>query len=103
MTVLLHRRESSLAPAVSAAILAMVAIQLAAALSRPLVAEIGAPAVTWLRMATAAAILMIVTRPNLRGLDRQSLWAALMLGAALAVMAVSYFAAVSRLPVTRTP
>lgn len=98
MTVLLHHRQASLAPAVSAAILAMVAIQLAAALSRPLVAEIGAPAVTWLRMATAAAILMIVTRPNLRGLDRQSLSAALMLGAALAVMAVSYFAAVSRLP-----
>ena len=80
------------------AILAMVAIQLAAALSRPLVAEIGAPAVTWLRMTAAGIALLVVTRPKLRGLPRRAFGAALMLGGALAIMACAYFAAVSRLP-----
>lgn len=98
MTVLIHHHSPTLAPAVSLAVAAMVAIQLAAALSRPLVAEIGAPAVTWLRIAAAAAFMMILTRPKLHGLDRRSFAAALMLGAALAVMSASYFAAVSRLP-----
>jgi inner membrane transporter RhtA len=98
MTIFIAQRETRLAPSVGLAIAAMIAIQAAAALSRPLVAEIGAPGVTWIRMATAAAILLVITRPRLRGLDRRSLWAALMLGAALATMSAAYFAAVSRIP-----
>jgi inner membrane transporter RhtA len=90
--------SDNVSQAVAYAVTAMVAIQLAAALSRPLVAEIGAPAVTWIRMVTAAGVLLVLTRPKLRGLQRQAIGAALMLGAALAVLAVSYFAAVSRLP-----
>lgn len=98
MTVVLQQRAIGMVSPVGLAISAMVAIQAAAALSRPLVAEIGAPAVTWMRMAIAAAVLLAVTRPNLRRLDRRAIAAALMLGAALAVMSAAYFAAVSRIP-----
>jgi inner membrane transporter RhtA len=84
--------------AVGLAVFAMTAIQLAAAVSRPLVAEIGAPAVTAIRMTVAALVLLLVTRPRLRGLPRRAILAALMLGATLALLSVSYFAAVSRLP-----
>ena len=87
-----------LAQPVTLALLAMVSIQLAAALSRPLVAEIGAPAVTWLRMLAAAGVLMLLTRPRLRGLAPRAYGAALLLGAALAIMAATNFAAISRLP-----
>ena len=89
---------SGVTQAVSLAVMAMISIQLAAALSRPLVADIGAPAVTWIRMVAAAGLLLVFTRPRLRGLPRRALAAALMLGAALAIMSAAYFAAVSRLP-----
>lgn len=98
MTLSVPVRTGSLAPSAGLAVLAMVAIQLAAGLSRPLVAEIGAPAVTWLRFVAAATVLLILTRPRLSRLNRKSLGAGLMLGAALAIMSVAYFAAVSRLP-----
>ena len=80
------------------AVTAMISIQLATALSRPLVAEMGAPAVTWARMTAAAVVLLLVTRPHLRGLTRCAVLAALMLGGALAVLSATSFAAASRLP-----
>ena len=80
------------------AVTAMVSIQAATALSRPLVAEMGAPAVTWIRMAAAAVVLVLVTRPDLRGLTGRAVLAALMLGGALAVLSATSFAAASRLP-----
>lgn len=90
--------SSGIAAPVGFAVSAMVSVQLAAALSRPLMAEIGAPAVTWIRMAAAAAVLLAVARPTWRGRPPGAILAALMLGAALAVMSLAFFAAVSRLP-----
>lgn len=100
MTVALNASPATpgLAQATALAVTAMISIQLATALSRPLVAEIGAPAVTWIRMAVAAVVLVVVTRPDLRGLTGRAVVAALMLGGALAVLAASSFAAVNRLP-----
>ncbi len=80
------------------AVTAMISIQLATALSRPLVAEMGAPAVTWARMTAAAVVLVLVTRPHLRGLTGRAVVAALLLGGALAVLSATSFAAASRLP-----
>lgn len=98
MTIAFPYRTTTIAPAVALAVSAMVFVQLSAALSRPLVAEIGVPGVTWLRMVAAAAIMMVLTRPKLRGLDRKAMLAALMLGAALATMSAAYFAAVNHIP-----
>lgn len=98
MIVVLGQRNPGIVLSVGLAVAAKIAIQAAAGLSRPLVAEIGAPGVTWMRMATAAAVLLIITRPRLRGLDRRSLWDAFLLGAALSTMSAAYFVAVSRIP-----
>ncbi len=99
MTVIPHPQVSSgVAPAVGLAVSAMISIQLAAALSRPVMAEIGAPALTWIRMVAAAAILIALTRPKWRGRTRRAMLASLMLGAALAMMSTAFFAAVNRLP-----
>ena len=75
MTVALHPvpAQQGLGRAVALAVLAMTSLQLAAALSRPLVADIGAPAVTWLRMAAAGTVLLLVTRPQLRAQRAQGL------------------------------
>jgi inner membrane transporter RhtA len=89
---------SGLVQASAMAVTAMISIQLATALSRPLVAEMGAPAVTWARMTAAAVVLVLVTRPHLRGLTRRAVLAALLLGGALALLSATSFAAASRLP-----
>ena len=85
-------------PSIGMAIGAMVAFQLAVALSRPLTAEIGAPAVSWIRMAMGAAILIAVTRPKFGAMTRQAIWPALLLGGTLALMSVAFLAAAGRLP-----
>jgi hypothetical protein len=54
MPVIPHPQVSSgVAPAVGLAVSAMISIQLAAALSRPEMAEIGAPTLTWICMVAA--------------------------------------------------
>lgn len=99
MTARLHLSMApSASPAVGLAIGAMVAIQLASALARPLMAEIGAPALTWLRMSAAAVLLLLIVRPNLRGLTREAIGAAVLLGGALGLMSAATFSAVSHLP-----
>jgi inner membrane transporter RhtA len=83
---------------VGMAVGAMVAMQLATALSRPLTAEIGAPALTFLRMAAAAGLMMAVIRPNFRSLSVAAIRAAVLLGGCLGLMSLATFAAVSWLP-----
>lgn len=90
--------SSGIAPSVGFAVSAMISVQLAAALSRPLMSEIGAPAVTWIRMVAAAAVLLALTRPRWRGRPRGAVLTSLLLGAALALMSATFFAAVNRLP-----
>jgi inner membrane transporter RhtA len=85
-------------PAVSLAVTAMISVQLAAALSRPLMAEMGVPAFTWIRMVAGAAILLVLVRPRWYGRTPKAVLAALMLGATLAFMSATLFAAVNRLP-----
>jgi inner membrane transporter RhtA len=85
-------------PAVSLAVTAMISVQLAAALSRPLMAEMGVPAFTWIRVVAGAAILLVLVRPRWYGRTPKAILAAFMLGATLAFMSATLFAAVNRLP-----
>lgn len=98
MSTVLSRQAAGVAMPVAMVVGSMILFQLAAGLSRPLVAEMGALGVSWMRMAAAAAVLLAFTRPRLRGIDRWGVVAALMLGSALATMAVGYVAAVNLLP-----
>jgi inner membrane transporter RhtA len=90
--------KSAIAPSVGLAVGAMVAVQLAAALSRPLIDDIGSPAFAWIRMIAAALILLAVARPRWKGLSRSALAASVLLGGTLAMMSVAFFAAINRLP-----
>ncbi len=98
MTYVLIQKPASLATPALMVVASMVLVQLGAGVSRPMVAEIGALGVTWLRVSAAAAVLMLVTRPRLRGMDHRAMRAALLLGASLATMCAAYVAAVSYLP-----
>lgn len=81
------------------AIAAVTLFQIATMLSKPLMDQIGAPAVTWLRMVAAAVFLLIWLRPSLVSLPRRSVWAALCLGATLGALSLAAFSAVQRLPI----
>lgn len=88
--------EISFAP--SLAVGSMISIQLAAALSRPLLMEMGASATTMIRLAAAAIVLLALTRPKPQHLTKGALVGALLLGVSLAGMTVCFFEAVKRLP-----
>jgi inner membrane transporter RhtA len=88
--------EISFAP--SLAVGSMISIQLAAALSRPLLMEMGASATTMIRLAAAAIVLLALTRPKPQHLTIGALVGALLLGISLAGMTVCFFEAVKRIP-----
>jgi inner membrane transporter RhtA len=73
-------------------------VQLSAALASRLFGSVGTLGVSGLRMAIAAALLLIVVRPRLRGRSPRH-WAAIALyGIAMAAMNVLFYGAVDRLP-----
>ncbi|MEJ1934333.1 EamA family transporter, partial [Nostoc sp. NIES-2111] len=95
-TTLSARSDPGLGPLL--ALGAMTSYQLCGALSMPLLAEIGAGATSSIRLATAALLLAVITRPRLGSLPKGGLGPALLLGGALAGMTLCFFAAVARIP-----
>ncbi|WP_354641438.1 EamA family transporter [Kitasatospora camelliae] len=85
-------------PAPVLCVAAMFAVQLGIAASKPLFGVFGVAGATFLRLAFAAAILLAVTRPRLRGRSRCDLGLAVLLGIASAGMTTLFAGAVDRLP-----
>ncbi|WP_454049010.1 EamA family transporter [Cellulomonas sp. Marseille-Q8402] len=74
------------------------AVQLSAALATAAFQPLGTLAVSGYRMSAAALVLLLLTRPRLRGRTRGA-WAAVVLyGVAMAAMNVLFYAALDRLP-----
>jgi inner membrane transporter RhtA len=87
--------------ALSAAALVLVgstAVQLSAALASGVFAPLGTLAVSGFRMTAAAVVLLLLTRPRLRGRSRGAWLAIALYGAAMAAMNVLFYAALDRLP-----
>jgi len=73
-------------------------VQLSAALASTLFPTVGTVGVSGLRMAVAAAVLLVVTRPSLRGRSTRA-WAGIAsYGLAMAAMNVLFYNAVDHLP-----
>ena len=79
-------------------VLSMGSIQFGAALSAPVMSELGVLPTSWLRLSWAAIALLIWTRPPLHRYGREQWVAAGLLGAASAAMTLLFFAAVQRIP-----
>jgi inner membrane transporter RhtA len=77
---------------------AMVSVQVGAALAHPTMAAYGPLATTWGRLAWAAIILAVIIRPDVRRYRRNDILAALALGAAMAMMTLCFFVAITRVP-----
>ena len=75
-----------------------VSIQLAAAIAHSLFARIGAPGVSSLRFALGALILLVIVRPAIRGRDPTTWGAIAAYGASLAALNLTFFQAISLIP-----
>lgn len=92
-TPLPHERASGAA----LCLLSMSAIQFGAALSAPLMDELGVLPTSWLRLSWAALALLAWTRPPLHRYGRAQWRAATLLGVASAAMTLLFFAALQRI------
>jgi inner membrane transporter RhtA len=76
----------------------MICVQLGAALSTHLFDALSPAGSSWLRVTIAAVILLVITRPRLRGLTRSALLGTLLLGSATGLMTLAFIEAVARIP-----
>jgi inner membrane transporter RhtA len=84
------------------AVTSMLSVQLGAALSTHLFDALSPAGSAWLRTMVAAVILLALTRPRLRSIDRRTLRATLLLGTATAVLTLAYIEAIARIPLGTT-
>ncbi|MBX4866101.1 EamA family transporter [Rhizobium bangladeshense] len=90
--------SSGLAAGALMCLLSMSSIQFGAALSSEAIASYGPAGASWLRLAFAAIILALVVRPRVVSYNRAQWTSALVLGATTALMTMSFFAAIERIP-----
>ncbi|WP_343805262.1 EamA family transporter [Paenochrobactrum glaciei] len=83
---------------VSFCLAAMVSIQLAAALSKPVMAQLGVFGTSLVRLSFAALILLIIVRPSFLRYDRSQWYAAFGLGVTMAIMTLCFFSAIETIP-----
>jgi len=76
----------------------MLSVQLGAALSIPVMADIGPAATTALRLFWAAVLLAVIVRPRLSSMTARQWVAGVVLGIVIAGLTLSYFAAITRVP-----
>ena len=80
------------------AVSAMVSVQVGAALAQPTMAAYGPAATTWGRLAWAAIILWLMVRPDICRYRRADFLLSLAMGAAIAVMTLAFYVAITRVP-----
>ena len=88
----------SLAIAPAFAVGSMLSFQLGTALSVPLLLAVGPTSTTWLRLAGAATVLWVFTKPSLARHTFNALGLTALLGVATCGMAVLYAEAIARIP-----
>src|SRR5690348_12852559 len=76
----------------------MATVQVGAALAHPTMAAYGSVATTWGRLAWAALMLGLIVRPDIRRYTRKELLLAVAMGAAIAMMTVCFYIAITRVP-----
>lgn len=81
-------------------LLSMVCVQWGAALSEPLMQEIGSFGTTWLRLSCAALFLLLVVRPPVGTYKVRHWFSAAALGSAMALMTLCFFASIEYLPLS---
>jgi len=77
----------------------MLCVQLGAAVAVPVMVRHGSFGITAERLVCAAVVMLVLVRPNFARFDRRQWIAAMALGTTMALMTMSYFEAVTRIPI----
>lgn len=80
------------------AVAAMFSVQLASALSLPLIGQVGTAGTAWLRLSAGALIFLALARPSLRAVRRRDLPALLAFGMTTGLLTTFFLAAITRIP-----
>jgi inner membrane transporter RhtA len=79
-------------------VIGLIAQDVGAAISVTVFPEVGAAGMTALRLVFSAAILLVIARPRLRGRTRRDWLTVVLFAGALAAMNLSFYEAISRIP-----
>jgi inner membrane transporter RhtA len=85
-------------PAPALVLGAILSVQVGAAIATTLVRDLGPLLTVMIRLCVAAAVLLVVARPSLRGRSGRDWGVMALLGLSLAVMNVTFYNAIARLP-----
>jgi inner membrane transporter RhtA len=85
-------------PPTALVMLSIVSVQLGAAIAKNLFASLGPSGTVFLRIAFASLVLLVLVRPKLGGHDRNAYAVAGLFGLALALMNLSFYQAIDRVP-----
>jgi inner membrane transporter RhtA len=91
-------RRAPRLPAPALVIASISSVQVGAAWATTIFNTVGASGACLLRLASASAVMLAVTRPKLRGLSRRQALTACALGLILAGMNLTFYEAISRIP-----
>jgi inner membrane transporter RhtA len=80
------------------AVVAMLSVQLASALSVNLISTVGPAGTAWLRLSMGALIFLALARPPLRSIRRRDAPALLGLGVTTGLVTIAFLAAIERIP-----
>ncbi|GLW08323.1 threonine transporter RhtB [Microtetraspora sp. NBRC 13810] len=94
----LLRSASDAIPPSGLVLLAIMSVQVGAGFAKDLFTQLPPSAVVFLRIAAGALILGVFVRPRLRGLSRADLGVGVAFGVTLALMNLSFYEALARLP-----
>jgi inner membrane transporter RhtA len=93
-----RRPPRAAAPAEALVLCAIASVQCGAALATRLFDRVGPAGAVLLRLFFAAVVLVVVTRPRLRGHERRAIVLVLVFGVALAAMNLTFYLAIARIP-----
>src|SRR5690349_897356 len=85
-------------PPWSLAVTAMLSVQLASALSVPMIGAVGPAGTAWLRLSIGALVFLALSRPPLRTVRRPDVPALLGLGVTTGLVTIAFLAAIERIP-----
>jgi len=77
----------------------MLSVQLGAAVAVPVMVLHGSFGMTAMRLVCAAMVMLVLVRPNFASFTRRQWIVAMVLGTTMALMTMSYFEAVTRIPI----
>lgn len=85
-------------PPWSLAVAAMLSVQLASALSLPLMRAVGPAGTAWLRLTAGAVVFIALARPPLRSIRRADVPGLVVLGLTSGLVTIAFLAAIERIP-----